>query len=93
MTVNKGASYVSSYYEKKCTDSSLFTSLYFAVSQIRGITARINLYHLVSSLERSFKIIRHLEQVFEPYRMMCRECKEKKRLTQCFCKGKTPKNI
>jgi len=92
MTVNTAVSYVSSYYEKKYTDSFLVTSLYFAVSQVRGVAPRINLYHLVPSLERSFKIIRHLEQVFEPYRKMCRECKEKKRRTRCFCREKTPKN-
>jgi hypothetical protein len=56
------------------TYPSLFTGWYFAVSQIRGVAPRIKIHHS----DRSTRIVRQLEQVFEQYRMMFKDLKEKK---------------
>jgi hypothetical protein len=45
----------------------------YAVSLVRGIASRIKTYHSNPAMDRSVKIVRHLEQVFEPYRMMFME--------------------
>jgi hypothetical protein len=46
--------------------------------------------YLDPSMDRSIKIVRQLEQVFEPNHMMFKELKEKKKQLSllCFCKEK-----
>jgi hypothetical protein len=58
----------------------------FAVSQICGVAARIEIIRL----QKSIRIVRHAEQLLDPYRVLFQEMKEKqKQLTsQRFCKEK-----
>jgi hypothetical protein len=44
----------------------------------RGVALRIKIHHSDPSTERSFKIVRQLENALEPYRMVFKELKGKK---------------
>jgi hypothetical protein len=52
---------------------SLFLRLYFEVSPICGIAPRIKIHHS----DRSIKLLRQLDQVFESYYLMLKELKGK----------------
>ena len=60
---------------------SLYTRPYFAVSQTRGVAPKKKkiLCHSDSSVDRSIRIVWHLEQVFEPHRMMNKHVKKGKK--------------
>jgi hypothetical protein len=53
---------------------------YFEASQIHDVSAKIKIHHSDPSMDRSIKIVRQFEQDFEPYRVMFKELKEKKRV-------------
>jgi hypothetical protein len=48
------------------------------VLQIFRVTPRIKIPRSDASMDRSIRIVRQLEQVFEPYCVMLKEVKEKK---------------
>jgi hypothetical protein len=56
----------------------LFAGSYFAVSQIFRVARRTKMHRWYPSMDRSIRIFRHLEQIFEPYRIMFNELKERK---------------
>jgi hypothetical protein len=56
-------------------NQKLFFAAYFAVSQIRAVAPRITIHHSDPSMDSSIKIVLHLEQVFETYRVMFKELK------------------
>jgi hypothetical protein len=66
---------------------------FFAVSQILGVSPRIKIHHADSSMDRGIKIVPQVEQVFDLYRMMSKELKERKKQlpSQWFCKEKKKK--
>jgi hypothetical protein len=72
----------------KYTHPPLFAGSYFvAVWQIPGVASRMQIHHSGPSMYRSIKIVRQIEQVFEPYRMMFKELEEEKKQlpSQSFC--------
>jgi len=81
--------YVLMAKKNKYTRPSLFTGPYLTVSQIRAVAPRTKKYPSNPSMLRGIKIVRHLEQVFDPYRMTVKELKGKtKRFPPlCFCKN------
>ena len=74
-------------HKSKHTHPSLF-----AVSQIHGVALEI--HNSDPAMDRSIKIVRTLEQVFEPHRLMFRELKETKQQLQshCLCREKKSNN-
>jgi hypothetical protein len=72
------------------THPLLYDGSYFAVSQIRGIAARRQIYHSYPLVARSIEIVRQLELVIQPYYMIFNEWKGKsgKYLSQNFCTEK-----
>jgi hypothetical protein len=53
------------------------------------VAPRIEVHHTDPSMDRSIKIVRQIEEVFEPYCMMFKKLKgrEKPLPTECFCKA------
>jgi hypothetical protein len=49
------------------------------VSQIHGVTPRIKIHNSDPSMYASIRIVRQLKQVFNPYRIMFKEFKEKEK--------------
>lgn len=41
-----------------------------------GLTSKIKIHHSDPSVNMNFKILRHVEQVFEPYRMSFKDLNE-----------------
>jgi hypothetical protein len=53
----------------------------------------MNIYHLDPSVDRRIKIVRQLEQVFDPYRMILKELKEKSSFYHVCLQRKTTKKL
>jgi antirestriction protein ArdC len=65
--------------ERQAQDPLLSVDSFFAASQICGVAPRVKMYHSNSSMRRSIKMIRQLEQIFELFCMIFRELKGKKK--------------
>jgi hypothetical protein len=59
--------------------SFFFADSYFEVLQICGVVPITRIHHSDPAADRSMKIVRQLEQVFERYRMMFKKLKERKK--------------
>lgn len=60
-----------------CNHLSHFAGSYLAVSQIRRFLPRLKILHADPSMNKSIKIVRKHELVFQPYHMTFKEMKEK----------------
>jgi hypothetical protein len=60
-----------------CSHLSLFVGSYFAASQVRGVGPRVKMHHTDPSVDTSINTARQLEQVFQPYRRIFKELKER----------------
>jgi hypothetical protein len=62
------------------------SSLVFEVSQILGVATGIKIHYSDPSLDKSIRIVRQIEQLFEPYCVMCKELKgaEAASITMCL---------
>jgi len=65
--------------ERQAMDPLILVGSFFAVSQIYGFPLRVIIYHSHPAMDRNIKMIRQLAQVFEPYCMMFRELRGKKK--------------
>jgi hypothetical protein len=54
-------------------------SVHCAVSQIRRVSPKIKIHHSDLSMHKSIKTVRQVEQIFEPYCVMFKELKGKKK--------------
>jgi hypothetical protein len=73
---------------RKALDPLLLVGSFFAVSQICGVAPRVKLYHSYPAMDRSIKMIRQSEQVFEPSCMTFRELRGEKEVTMVLQKRK-----